>query len=73
MYVDDLLIRSKSKQKMKSIKRLLSERFEIKDIGEIKEYLGINVSGVHIKLKESAAEAHRLLLETYGEAALIYN
>ena len=43
IYVDDLLICSKSKKKIKNLKRVLSENFKMKDIGEVKEYLGINI------------------------------
>ena len=43
IYVDDLLICSKSKKKIKNLKRVLSEKFKMKDRGEVKEYLGINV------------------------------
>ena len=44
IYVDDLLICSKSKEKIQSIKKLLSDKFKMKDLGEIKEYLGININ-----------------------------
>ena len=43
IYVDDLLICSKSKKKIKNLKRVLSEKFNMKDLGDVKEYLGINV------------------------------
>ena len=43
IYVDDLLICGKDKRKIQSIKKLLSDRFKMKDLGEIKEYLGIEV------------------------------
>ena len=43
IYVDDLLICSKSKKKIKNLKRVLSEKFKMKDLGEVKEYLGINI------------------------------
>ena len=44
IYVDDLLICSKNKELIRNVKRLLSNRFKIKDLGEIKEYLGININ-----------------------------
>ena len=43
IYVDDLLICSKSKGKILSIKKLLMDRFKMKELGEIKEYLGVNI------------------------------
>ena len=42
IYVDDLLICSKSKKKIKNLKRVLSDKFKMKDL-EVKEYLGINI------------------------------
>ena len=44
IYVDDLLIFSKDKQKIQNVKKLLSVTFKMKDLGEISEYLGINVN-----------------------------
>ncbi|KAL7304707.1 hypothetical protein TKK_0002948 [Trichogramma kaykai] len=41
-YVDDLLICSKNKELIKLIKIRLSEKFKMKDMGQISEYLGIN-------------------------------
>ena len=43
IYVDDLLICSKSKKKINNLKRVLSEKFKMKDLGKVKKYLGINV------------------------------
>ena len=43
MYVDDLLICSKNKRKIQRVKKLLTNRFEMKDLDEVKEYLGINI------------------------------
>ena len=49
MYVDDLLICSKNKRKIQSVKKLLTNRFEMKDLGEVKEYLGINIEYDYFK------------------------
>ena len=45
IYVDDLLICSKNKsvKKIQSVQKLLTNKFEMKDLGEVKEYLGINI------------------------------
>ena len=43
IYVDDFLICSKSKKKIKNLKEVLSEKYKMKYLGEVKEYLGINV------------------------------
>lgn len=44
IYVDDLLICGKNVEKIQEIKTVLSERFKMKDLGKIKEYLGININ-----------------------------
>ena len=43
IFVDDLLICGRNKEKIQNIKKLLSEIFKMKDLGKIKEYLGITV------------------------------
>ena len=43
IYVDDLLICGKDKRRIHDVKKSLTNRFKMKDLGEIKEYLGINV------------------------------
>ncbi|CAD7087792.1 unnamed protein product [Hermetia illucens] len=43
IYGDDLLICSKNESLINKIKNLLSNRFKMKDMGKIKEYLGITV------------------------------
>ena len=43
IYVDDLLICRKDEKKIQRIKKILSDRFKMKDLGEINEYQGINV------------------------------
>ena len=42
-YVDDVLLCCKNKNKIEKVKNLLSDRFKMKDLGEIKEYLGIKI------------------------------
>ena len=44
LFVDDLLICCKDRNKLCSIKDLLFKRFQMKDLGEIKTYLGININ-----------------------------
>jgi len=43
IFVDDLLICGKNERKMKDIKDKLSEKFKMKDLGEVRTYLGINI------------------------------
>lgn len=43
IFVDDLLICSKDKDKVKMVKTNLMERFAMKDLGKIKSYIGIDI------------------------------
>ena len=49
IYVDDSLICSKNKRKIQSVKKLLTNRFEMEDLGEVKEYLEINIEYYYFK------------------------
>lgn len=43
LFVDDILICCSDKHKIESIKKLFSEKFKMKDMGKVKNYLGINI------------------------------
>lgn len=43
LYMDDILITSKSKELIKGIKSVLDSEFEMKDLGEAKRILGIDI------------------------------
>ena len=43
LYVDDMLIISKSMSKVLALKQLLSTEFDMKDLGEAKKILGISI------------------------------
>ena len=43
LFVDDLLICGKNKEKINKIKFKLQQRFSMKDMGKVKTYLGINI------------------------------
>jgi len=43
IFVDDLLICGKNKGKLKNIKDKLSDKFQMKDLDEVRIYLGINI------------------------------
>ena len=49
IYEDDLLNCSKNKWKIQSVKKLLTNRFVLKDLGEVKEYLEINIKYDYFK------------------------
>ena len=64
LYVDDLLIHSKSKKRIQSVKKALMKKFKMKNLGEIKECLGINVDydyhKCEMKLSQSLANKYQL-------------
>ena len=41
VYVDDILIATNDKEKLKEIKTQLNHEFETSDLGEVKKFLGI--------------------------------
>jgi len=43
IFVDDLLVCGKNERKLKDIKNKLSNKFKMKDLGEVRTYLGINI------------------------------
>lgn len=44
LYVDDMLVASKNKQEIKSLEKLLSTEFEMKDLGAVKRILWMEIS-----------------------------
>ena len=43
VYVDDIILAGKSEKKMPDIKKALSDKFEMKDLGELHYFLGVKV------------------------------
>ena len=43
LYVDDMLIASKSKDEIKKLKTQLNQEFEMKDLSEVKKILGMKI------------------------------
>lgn len=43
LYVDDILIASKNKSEVQKLKVLLNSEFEMKDLGEAKKILGMEI------------------------------
>ena len=52
VYVDDIVLTGNYKEEMAHLKHLLSREFEIKDLGHLKYFLGIEVArssrGIHV-------------------------
>ena len=46
LYVDDMLIASRSRSEIDALKRDLSSEFEMKDLGEARKVLGLSL--IHI-------------------------
>ena len=49
IYVDDIVICGKSLYRIEAIKKDLSDKFKVKDLGELKYFLGVNVIQNHSK------------------------
>ena len=47
VYVDDILLATKSEKKMKDVKNRLSAEFEVKDLGDLQYLLGVSVIQNH--------------------------
>lgn len=47
LYVDDLIIASGNDELLKSTKHMLSNRFEMTDLGELKYFLGVEIESNH--------------------------
>ena len=54
LFVDDLLICRKNKRKIDEVKNKLSNKFAMRDLGEVKTYLGINIEYDHKRLDQSS-------------------
>ena len=57
IYVDDLILAARNEKQLKQVKENLSNKFNIKDLGELKYFLGIKVE----QNKESGAYTENLL------------
>lgn len=43
VYVDDIVLAGKSKKRMSEVKQALAKQFEVKDMGELHYFLGVNI------------------------------
>ena len=43
VYVDDIILGGRSELKLKAVKRELSERFKMKDLGQLLHFLGVKI------------------------------
>lgn len=49
MYVEDIVLAGKSDKRMADVKRALSDKFEMKDLGELHYFLGVKIVQNHEK------------------------
>ena len=47
VYVDDIVLAGRSQKRMDEVKRDISEKFEVKDLGELNYFLGVNIVQDH--------------------------
>jgi hypothetical protein len=70
LYVDDLLIASEDEQEVAALKCELAKRFEMKDLGPVKRFLGIQVErgmfNGRLGMKLQQADYIRTVLERHG-------
>ena len=50
VYVDDIVLAGKSDKRMADVKRALSDKFEMKDLGELHYFLGVKIVQNHEKV-----------------------
>ena len=43
VYIDDILLAGKSDKQMREVKEALAKQFEVKDMGELHYFLGVNI------------------------------
>ena len=66
LYVDDLLIMTEDDEELASLKRGLTARFEMKDLGEVKRFLGMEIEHESNGIKIHQADYIRTLLHRHG-------
>ena len=66
LYVDDLLIMTEDDGELASLKRGLTARFEMKDLGEVTRFLGMEIEHESNGIKVHQADYIRTLLHRHG-------
>ena len=68
MYVDDVLIASNDKEQVDQFKVLLNQKFKLKDLGELRYFLGLEVARID---KGISFCQRKYTLEILGDAGLL--
>ncbi|KAH9784304.1 hypothetical protein KPL71_009603 [Citrus sinensis] len=68
LYVDDMLIASKSKDEIEKLKTQLNQEFEMKDLGEVKKIIGMKIYKDRARSKVSLSQKQYLkkVLQQFG-------
>jgi hypothetical protein len=66
LYVDDLIIIGNASKLIEDIKNQLSERFEMKDLGELHYYLGLEIWREDGKTMVTESKYTREILERFN-------
>ena len=66
IWVDDLLIASKNGRDIAAVKAQLAGEFEMKDLGELKHFLGMNITRTNDRISIDQSGYIRQILERYG-------
>ncbi|ESX02669.1 Polyprotein (gag/pol) of Ty/Copia retrotransposon [Ogataea parapolymorpha DL-1] len=66
LYVDDLLILSKSLTQIKSVQSLLSSKFQMKDLGPVTTFLGLNIRQTPQSITLSLSSYLTSILQDFG-------
>lgn len=66
LYVDDILLMTNNLEEIQLIKNQLSERFEMTDMGEVKQFLGIKVERYENQIKISQPKYIDGMLKRFG-------
>ena len=56
VYVDDIVLAGESTEKVQEVKRTLSKKFNMKDLGELNHFLGVQVIHDHEKLNNLSTQ-----------------
>lgn len=66
IWVDDLIIAANNESVLKNVKRMLAERFKMKDMGKLKHFLGIDFEQADDVLKMSQERFVKKVLDRFG-------
>ena len=66
LYVDDILVAGSNLVEVENIKRQFTERYEMKDLGELNYYLGMKITRTEESIKLDQSGYIREIVEKYG-------